>query len=47
MIKIFTKGEKLMNRVDVAYSLIVDENEENILMVKNIKHNNWSPPGGG
>ncbi|MEK4198620.1 NUDIX hydrolase [Cytobacillus sp. FSL K6-0265] len=36
-----------MNRVDVAYSMIVDENEENILMVKNSKHNNWSPPGGG
>lgn len=36
-----------MKRVDVAYSLIVDEQEEKILMVKNSKHNNWSPPGGG
>lgn len=36
-----------MKRVDVAYSLIHDEVENKILMVKNNKYNNWSLPGGG
>lgn len=35
-----------MERVDVAYSLIHDEVENKILMVKNNKHDNWSLPGG-
>ncbi|WP_058308240.1 NUDIX hydrolase [Gracilibacillus massiliensis] len=35
-----------MKRVDVVYSLIYDDIQERILMVKNIKHNNWSLPGG-
>ncbi|ASN03558.1 NUDIX hydrolase [Virgibacillus necropolis] len=35
-----------MKRVDVAYSLIHDEVENKILMVKNNKYNNWSLPGG-
>ncbi|WP_040983394.1 NUDIX domain-containing protein [Oceanobacillus jeddahense] len=35
-----------MERVDVVYALILDEKEEKILMVKNIKHDNWSMPGG-
>ncbi|AJD89717.1 DNA mismatch repair protein MutT [Jeotgalibacillus malaysiensis] len=35
-----------MKRVDVVYSLIVDEKEENVLMVHNIKYDNWSLPGG-
>ncbi|GGB61669.1 DNA mismatch repair protein MutT [Lentibacillus populi] len=35
-----------MNRVDVVYSLIYDEIQEKVLVVKNIKYNNWSLPGG-
>ncbi|WP_404407038.1 NUDIX hydrolase [Jeotgalibacillus malaysiensis] len=35
-----------MKRVDVVYSLIVDEKEENVLVVHNIKYDNWSLPGG-
>lgn len=35
-----------MERVDVVYALILDENEEKILMVKNIKHDDWTMPGG-
>ncbi|WP_404450952.1 NUDIX hydrolase [Virgibacillus necropolis] len=35
-----------MKRVDVAYSLIFDEVESKILMVKNNKYNNWTLPGG-
>jgi 8-oxo-dGTP diphosphatase len=36
-----------MKRVDVAYSLIYDEMEERVLMVKNTKNDLWSLPGGG
>lgn len=36
-----------MKRVDVAYSLIHDEGQNKVLMVKNNKYNNWSLPGGG
>ncbi|MBT2216431.1 NUDIX hydrolase [Virgibacillus dakarensis] len=35
-----------MNRVDVVYSLIYDEIQEKVLVVKNTKYNNWSLPGG-
>ncbi|WP_152656055.1 NUDIX hydrolase [Oceanobacillus sp. CFH 90083] len=35
-----------MERVNVVYALILDETEEKILMVQNIKHDNWSMPGG-
>lgn len=35
-----------MKRVDVVYSLIYDEAEEKVLMVKNRKYDNWSMPGG-
>lgn len=35
-----------MKRVDVVYSLIYDEKEEKVLMVKNTKYDNWSLPGG-
>lgn len=35
-----------MERVDVVYALILDEKEEKILMVKNIKHDDWTMPGG-
>lgn len=37
----------MMKRVDVAYSLIHDDVDNKILMVKNNKYNNWSLPGGG
>ncbi|MBS2968154.1 NUDIX hydrolase [Metabacillus sp. KIGAM252] len=36
-----------MKRVDVVYSLICDERNERILMVKNSKRDDWSMPGGG
>ncbi len=35
-----------MIRVDVVYSLLYNEENEKVLMVQNIKHNNWSLPGG-
>jgi 8-oxo-dGTP diphosphatase len=35
-----------MKRVDVVYSLIADEAEEKVLVVKNSKYDNWSLPGG-
>lgn len=35
-----------MKRIDVVYSLIYDEKEEKVLMVKNTKYDNWSLPGG-
>ncbi|MBS4195170.1 NUDIX hydrolase [Lederbergia citri] len=35
-----------MKRVDVVYSLIYDETQEKVLMVKNTKYDNWSLPGG-
>lgn len=35
-----------MERVDVAYSLIYDEIDNKVLMVKNNKYNNWTLPGG-
>ncbi|WP_430789011.1 NUDIX domain-containing protein [Virgibacillus flavescens] len=35
-----------MERVDVAYSLIFNEQENKVLMVKNNKFNNWTLPGG-
>jgi len=34
------------NRVDVAYSLLLDKSESKILMVLN-RNNSWSLPGGG
>ena len=34
------------NRVDVAYSLLIDKDKEKILMVLN-RNNTWSLPGGG
>ncbi|WP_308809525.1 NUDIX hydrolase [Anaerobacillus sp. 1_MG-2023] len=33
-------------RVDVVYTLLYNEKEDQVLMVQNIKHNNWSLPGG-
>ncbi|WP_283152869.1 NUDIX hydrolase [Guptibacillus hwajinpoensis] len=35
-----------MIRVDVVYSLLYNEQEDKVLMVQNIKHDNWSLPGG-
>ncbi len=35
-----------MERVDVVYSLIYDEQSDKVLMVQNIRHDNWSLPGG-
>ncbi|SES25443.1 8-oxo-dGTP diphosphatase [Gracilibacillus ureilyticus] len=35
-----------MKRVDVVYSLIYDATNDKVLVVKNIKHNSWSLPGG-
>ncbi|WP_080875487.1 NUDIX hydrolase [Oceanobacillus timonensis] len=35
-----------MERVDVVYALIFDEIEAKMLMVKNIKHDDWTMPGG-
>lgn len=35
-----------MERVDVVYAFIFDEKEEKLLMVKNIKHDDWTMPGG-
>jgi 8-oxo-dGTP diphosphatase len=35
-----------LKRVDVVYSLIADEMEEKVLVVKNSKYDNWSLPGG-
>ncbi|PFP32602.1 phosphohydrolase [Priestia megaterium] len=34
------------NRVDVAYSLLIDKDKKKILMVLN-RNNTWSLPGGG
>jgi 8-oxo-dGTP diphosphatase len=34
------------NRIDVAYSLLLDKNKEKILVVLN-RNNTWSLPGGG
>ena len=34
------------NRIDVAYSLLVDKDKEKILVVLN-RNNTWSLPGGG
>ena len=34
------------NRIDVAYSLLVDKEKEKILVVLN-RNNTWSLPGGG
>ncbi|MFP7159287.1 NUDIX hydrolase [Priestia aryabhattai] len=34
------------NRIDVAYSLLLDKDKEKILMVLN-RNNTWSLPGGG
>lgn len=39
-------GVLFMKRIEVVYSLIYDEKEEKVLMVKNTKYNNWSLPGG-
>ena len=35
-----------MIRVNVVYSLLYNEQEDKVLMVQNIKHDNWSLPGG-
>ncbi|MEN8702269.1 NUDIX hydrolase [Bacillus infantis] len=35
-----------MKRLDVVYSLIFDEKQEKVLVVKNSKYDNWSLPGG-
>lgn len=35
-----------MRRVNVVYSLIYNEVEDKVLMVKNSKYDNWSLPGG-
>jgi 8-oxo-dGTP diphosphatase len=35
-----------MKRIDVVYSLIYDEIQEKVLVVKNTKYDNWSLPGG-
>lgn len=35
-----------MNRVDVSYSLIVDDSKSKVLMVKNKSNGSWSLPGG-
>ncbi len=35
-----------MKRIDVVHSLIYDEVENKVLMVKNTKYDNWSLPGG-
>ncbi|PEC23332.1 NUDIX hydrolase [Bacillus cereus] len=35
-----------MQRVDVVYALIHDEEKEKILMVHNVEQNVWSLPGG-
>ncbi|WP_394224228.1 NUDIX hydrolase [Priestia aryabhattai] len=34
------------NRIDVAYSLLLDKDKEKILVVLN-RNNTWSLPGGG
>ncbi|MEK5057993.1 NUDIX hydrolase [Paenibacillus sp. FSL H7-0326] len=36
----------MMNRINVVYSLILDETKTHILMVKNKDNNRWSLPGG-
>jgi 8-oxo-dGTP diphosphatase len=35
-----------MKRVDVVYALIINEDNEKVLMVKNKPYNNWTLPGG-
>ena len=35
-----------MQRVDVVYALIHDEETDKILMVHNVEQNVWSLPGG-
>ncbi|WP_226659248.1 NUDIX hydrolase [Pseudalkalibacillus hwajinpoensis] len=35
-----------MNRVDVVYTLLYNESDDQVLMVQNKKHDNWSLPGG-
>ena len=35
-----------MQRVDVVYALIHDEEKDKILMVHNVEQNVWSLPGG-
>lgn len=35
-----------MSRIDVAYVLIVNELEDEVLMVNNADNNTWSLPGG-
>ncbi|UFT98400.1 NUDIX hydrolase [Radiobacillus kanasensis] len=35
-----------MKRINVVYSLIFDEEQDKVLMVQNIKYDNWSLPGG-
>lgn len=36
-----------MKRVDVAYTLLYDEQENSVLLVLNRKNNTWTLPGGG
>ena len=42
----FWKERSLMQRVDVVYALIHDEETDKILMVHNVEQNVWSLPGG-
>ncbi|MFP3490448.1 NUDIX domain-containing protein, partial [Staphylococcus sp. SIMBA_130] len=35
-----------MIRVDVVYTLLYNERNDQVLMVQNKKHDNWSLPGG-
>ncbi|MDF2652235.1 MAG: phosphohydrolase [Paenibacillus sp.] len=35
-----------MSRIDVAYSLITNEDKNKVLMVRNIDSSSWSLPGG-
>ncbi|MCA0992227.1 NUDIX hydrolase [Pseudalkalibacillus hwajinpoensis] len=35
-----------MIRVDVVYTLLYNERDDQVLMVQNKKHDNWSLPGG-
>lgn len=35
-----------MVRVDVVYSLLTNEDQDKVLVVRNIDHSSWSLPGG-
>ncbi|WP_156889592.1 hypothetical protein [Paenibacillus harenae] len=40
-------ANKITNRVDVAYSLITNEEQDKVLIVRNIHSSSWSLPGDG